>query len=245
MIMKTKKSAMMAVSLASLLFAPSVFASLYDGSLSFPLGLYESGSGGEFKVVTSSLGTFQTFCLEQHEDIAYPPTGPYDYVINSGAVQGGGVAGGANAIDPHTGLTMDNLSIGTAWLYSQFRAGTLANYFSANRTANAGVLQNAFWELEGELPYDANNTYIAAARTALSLTDAQLQLDSNGAYGVVALNLFNGPYSQQVWSPALNQYVYLNQDMLAVVPEPATMLAGALLLLPFGASTIRILRRKQ
>jgi choice-of-anchor C domain-containing protein len=31
----------------------------------------------------------------------------------------------------------------------------------------------------------------------------------------------------------------------AVVPEPGTMFAGALLLLPFGASAIRILRRKR
>jgi hypothetical protein len=31
----------------------------------------------------------------------------------------------------------------------------------------------------------------------------------------------------------------------APVPEPTTMVAGALLLLPFGASTLRILRRKQ
>jgi hypothetical protein len=29
------------------------------------------------------------------------------------------------------------------------------------------------------------------------------------------------------------------------VPEPTTMLAGALLLLPFGASTLRILRRNR
>jgi len=31
---------------------------------------------------------------------------------------------------------------------------------------------------------------------------------------------------------------------ITAVPEPTTMLAGALLLLPFGASTIRGLRRK-
>jgi hypothetical protein len=29
------------------------------------------------------------------------------------------------------------------------------------------------------------------------------------------------------------------------VPEPTTMIAGALLLLPFGASTLRILRKRQ
>jgi hypothetical protein len=32
---------------------------------------------------------------------------------------------------------------------------------------------------------------------------------------------------------------------LEVVPEPTTMIAGALLLLPFGASTLRILRKRQ
>ncbi|MGH7972845.1 MAG: hypothetical protein ACREIC_29370, partial [Limisphaerales bacterium] len=35
----------------------------------------------------------------------------------------------------------------------------------------------------------------------------------------------------------------IDNVVLTAVPEPATILAGALLLLPFGASTIRILRR--
>ena len=35
-------------------------------------------------------------------------------------------------------------------------------------------------------------------------------------------------------------------DITAIpVPEPTTMIAGALLLLPFGASTLRILRRNR
>jgi len=33
-------------------------------------------------------------------------------------------------------------------------------------------------------------------------------------------------------------------DTVRVVPEPTTVIAGALLLLPFGASTLQILRRK-
>ena len=45
-----------------------------------------------------------------------------------------------------------------------------------------------------------------------------------------------------------NPWVQPDQDILAQfdvtpVPEPTTMLAGALLLLPFGASTLRILRK--
>jgi hypothetical protein len=35
------------------------------------------------------------------------------------------------------------------------------------------------------------------------------------------------------------------QSYVVAVPEPSTMLAGALLLLPFGASTLRILRKRQ
>jgi len=35
----------------------------------------------------------------------------------------------------------------------------------------------------------------------------------------------------------------LTADITSVVPEPATIIAGALMLLPFGASALRILRR--
>ncbi|MGH7972844.1 MAG: hypothetical protein ACREIC_29365 [Limisphaerales bacterium] len=38
--------------------------------------------------------------------------------------------------------------------------------------------------------------------------------------------------------------VDINSITVSAVPEPTTILAGALLLLPFGGSTIRILRRK-
>jgi len=41
------------------------------------------------------------------------------------------------------------------------------------------------------------------------------------------------------------KYVGLDNVSLVAVPEPTTILAGALLLLPFGASTLRTSRRKQ
>jgi hypothetical protein len=40
------------------------------------------------------------------------------------------------------------------------------------------------------------------------------------------------------------KYVGLDNVVVTPVPEPTTMIAGALLLLPFGASTLRILRRR-
>src|ERR1017187_2059038 len=187
--------AIMAACVAGAMAAPNLFAYTgLDGVINFGPPTYQNGDGGEFNAIASGLGSFTTFCLEAQEDIHYPPSGPYTYTINTGAVLGGG---GANAIDPHTGLPMDNISIGTAWPFSQFSAATLTldngtgTYFDANRLANAGELQNAIWFLEDEVG-GQNNGYVALAETALSSNLAGIQVDSNGAYGVVALNLFGG-----------------------------------------------------
>ena len=47
------------------------------------------------------------------------------------------------------------------------------------------------------------------------------------------------------WPGVGNVSVDINSITVSTVPEPTTMLAGALLLLPFGASAVRILRRRQ
>jgi hypothetical protein len=204
--------AIMAAGLAGAMAAPNLFAYTgLDGTLNFSASTYQNGNGGEFNLVTSGLGSFPTFCLETGEFIGQPPSGPYTYTINTGAVAGGP---GAYATDPHTGLPMDNVSIGTAWLFSQFSAGTLTldtgsgSYFDANRLANAGELQQAIWFLEDEVE-GQNNVYVALAEIALGSNLAGIQVDSNGAYDVVALNLFAPDGS-------------LAQDQLAVVPEPTT-----------------------
>ena len=54
---------------------------------------------------------------------------------------------------------------------------------------------------------------------------------------------------EMVDKPGVNYYMppsYLEATFLFTpVPEPTTMVAGSMLLLPFGASTLRMLRRKQ
>jgi hypothetical protein len=46
-------------------------------------------------------------------------------------------------------------------------------------------------------------------------------------------------------APASANIESITVSGVSAVPEPTTMIAGALLLLPFGASTLRILRKKQ
>jgi len=75
--------------------------------------------------------------------------------------------------------------------------------------------------------------------TGAALTDLQnsgiAQADwtkaANGAYGVADMTLDNPGQAQD--------------QLVIVVPETSTVIAGALLLLPFGASTLRILRKNR
>jgi hypothetical protein len=214
--------------LAGMMMAPSLFGYIgLDGTLSFSAPTYQNGNGGEFNAVTTGLGDFATFCIEAQEHIGQPPSGPYTYTINTGAVTGDL---GTDALDPHTGLPMDNISLGTAWLYSQFRAGTLTldsgigSYFDANRLAQAGELQNAIWYFDDE--GGQNNGYVALAEIVLDKTEAQIKADSNGAYGVVALNLFDANGNR-----AQDQLAIMSES-IPVVPEPSTL---ALIALGMGA----------
>ncbi len=230
------------IGIAGVLFATNLYAS-FDGSVTLTQGAYSWGNGGEFTAATTGLGTFQTFCIEYQEE--FGPGNTYQYKMNTGAVAGGA---GVDAIDPNTGLPMDNISIGTAYLYSQFRNGGLGTLTASQ----AGQVQNAIWYLENEITFAQLSTmngvdgtyYYNLAKTGTGKNDTTVFNDSLGAYGVIALNLFNGAYYTDVQNPSGQTYE-LNQDQLAIVPEPTTMIAGALLLLPFGASTLRILRRNR
>jgi len=207
------------IGLAAALCASTAHAAL-SGQVIITQGPNSVGSGGEFNIQTfgglASLGNFATFCLEESE--VFSPGGLYNAVLNpTSAVQGG------------TGSS-DPISIGTAWLYSQFRAGTLPGY-NGGLPATAGDLQNAIWWLEGEIGTDQSANQFILALPNAAWRVANSPIDANGAYGVGVLNVYTLDGG-------------LAQDQLTLVPEPTTMVAGALLLLPFGASTIRILRKK-
>jgi len=231
------------IALAGVLAVPSLQAGM-QVSLLQNTSQYSSGSGGEFRAVdvgnpsllsainpnaysgqtsgTDSLGRFyfQTFCIEYNEH--FNPGGTYDASISPNAMYGNQPTGG------------DPVSIGTAWLYSQFARGTLAGYnytYGTGRSATAGALQNVIWWLENEpvgvVDPGIGNVFRNAVLAQFGSYAAAIA-DANGAWGVRALNLGQPGYVQ---------------DQLVIVPEPTTVIAGALLLLPFAASTIRRFRR--
>ena len=111
--------------------------------------------------------------------------------------------------------------MGTAWLYSQFAAGTLIGsgpfpYVYANgggRTATAGDLQEAIWYLQGEAALvDGGADGTAFYNAAVSALGAAIDDPANGAYGVVVLNLTSSGGNAQ--------------DQLMVVPNPSAVVAS-------------------
>lgn len=223
------------ITMAAVLAAPGLQAA-YEGTVQFGSSrLFGTGPGGEFtltvtagltEVVTDAQHKFQTFCLETGEYINFG--GTYNANVNYKAVLG------------RTASSGDPLSWGTAWLYSQFRANTLANYATAtySHNASANALQDAIWWLEGEISGPVTSLsalaqlYITQAQTGTG-KDAAHIVDTAPAYAynVAALNLYDSSGNRA-------------QDQLAIVPEPGTILAGALLVLPFCMTTLRAMRRK-
>ena len=137
------------------------------------------------------------------------------------------------------------ITMGTAWLYSQFAAGTLSGIsepydysYGSGRIATAGDLQQAIWYLQNEQPLignGANGTaFYNAAAAALG---GNINNPSNGTYGVVALNLWNINQDGSNGAGA--------QDQLMIVPEPDGVSIGLLFLLLLGTNKVRAHFRKQ
>jgi hypothetical protein len=195
-----------------------------------------ANGGGEFKAVTSDNGTFQTFCIDVNHSFTSGKT--YNYKISQQIYTG----------------SANNISIGTAWLYSQFLDGTLNGYTYKDGSGNissATLLQNTFWALEGEITNSkllksifstANIFYCDLIAQFGKISNAEKDAGADNCYGVAVMNL----YSPKDGKLAQSQLVRVSTCPPPVsVPEPSTIVAGALLLLPLGVSALKILRRKQ
>lgn len=185
---------------------------------------------------------FQTFCIEYNETISLNST--YQVTVNDGAVYGG-VAGG---VDPDGWggplPKIDLISVGTAYLYSEFVQGTLTGYVYSNgnsRASAAVTLQKAIWYLEDEISLskwqvNANpflqlvfNAFGTPTKGVVGNAAGGAKADNGGTIaGVRVLNLWSGGYKRQ------------DQLVMFSVPDGGPALA----LLAMGIGALAWVRRR-
>ena len=117
---------------------------------------------------------------------------------------------------------------------------TIPNLASPSRSHNA-MLSIVQW-IDAPL-YTGSLTYSFSGATLLTSSTHLIQATSLGSW-VEYDTLWNllpssNPEVITITAPLTGAII----DRITVVPEPTTVIAGVLLLLPFGASTLRVLRR--
>ena len=177
--------------------------------------------GGEFTIVVDDTTSFISFCLQQTEYINFVNAFHVDAISTfaiSDPISRGGDAAGRDYLSPHT-----------AFLYTEFREGTLDGYdYGAGRVVSANNLQYAIWMFEGEIAMNAANPFVALANTAVALGEW------SGLGNVRVMNLsLNGVESQ-------DQLMLVPGRDITAVPEPAS-----LVLFGSGVSLAAMVRRRR
>jgi hypothetical protein len=195
----------------------NVRGGMFEVTINSVAGLAANKLGGDIAVGVS----FYTFCVEVTETVN--PTSTYSFDVNTASIHGG-----ASPLNPQP------LASQTAYLYTQFRAGTLnslvAGGFSMASNNDVNALQDALWYFQNQLGVQdmLDNVYSSMstkARAMIDLANAAL-LESSwvGIGNVRILNL--GPNAN-------------NQDQLALIPLP-----GGAGLAAAGLMAIGVRRRR-
>lgn len=97
-----------------------------------------------------------------------------------------------------------------------------------------------------------DDTSVSPNTSSVILSDGNLLISAppTGAVSYASLSLWDGvvgsvPSANENYLNISGNTAYLTGDWVPSVPEPTTAIAAALLLLPFGASALRILRNKE
>lgn len=243
--MKTLMKFYSVAATALLLSATSLFASLGTGTLTISApGLVNGDANGPYAVASTSatgpdLGNFDTFCLAYTVD--YYNNGKYNYNISTAVQPQAGGYGGEG---------LGYVSVGTAWLYNQYLSGNAA------LTGYNDAIQEVIWYLQGQTAPKSATGYTTVLDMVNNAEGASVGDNAKGMYGIYALNLLIGSGSGyapaapgDVGGYAQPQLCYLPTNTPQTppstsVPEPSTVVAGMLILLPLGISAVRILKNR-
>jgi hypothetical protein len=184
--------------------------------------LNPDGLGGAGPFITTVNGdpasAFITFCV-QPDVGTWEDLGTTQYVAGVSSYvtwEPPDMGGDANG--------MNFLTSQTAWLYTQFRDGTLAGYDQSTNAGNA--LQFALWQLQNDLAVPQGLSYSALANSFVTLAEQAVANGFTGIGDVRVLNLVNADGTDA-------------QDQLTMVPEPSSFE-----LLALGAIVLFVGRRR-
>jgi hypothetical protein len=169
-----------------------------------------NSTGGEFHVARagneSNANLFTTFCLQRTEHMDFH-------------VAGFNVIGVST--QTRASLPLTNLAPQVAYLYTQFRAGTLANatafagdgvYGGTDHEADANALQNTIWSFMGQTFTDS--AAVQALRT---------QANNSGWTGVGNVRILNLTWATNRGHGGAGTDA---QDMLTLIPLPTGAALG-------------------
>jgi hypothetical protein len=199
------------------------------------------------RVSGGSIPSFNTVCTDIGGTVylgsQYGYSAPTVFNNQDGIVPSWGTGNAGIALDtPWTSLTPAQQANAAAAI--QAAADIFYNHQGVSTTGSTtdrAALQLAVWEALYDTTAGSSTLSFGTGRFTVSSGDSAAISEANTWLGQVNAN---ARYTGFLLIPDNHtaQEMFYN---VTPVPEPTTMIAGALLLLPFGASTLRILRKSR
>jgi len=220
-----------------------------DGEVGFNLTIDSHTFSGQYAgdlVMTPTAAPFtvvNTVCADILGEVEINGGLPYTYTSESFA--------GKNGIDPtwgsNTGTTSSQAIQNAAYIFSKTEG-----FLTSGTVAQKAAVQLAVWAALYDSGNGWNQLGTGGYTGRFNVTGSNAGNTTAIADAIGWLNTYlpaNSPqyFSGNIYVPTpTKQNGAIAQEMMGTpVPEPTTFLAGALLLLPFGASTLRFVRKNR